>query len=148
MDVDHSLITKPYSQFWTRSMLAHRFVAICADIGIVVCVLLAISAATIDWGRFPTLDWYARSASYVLLILIVLQIVNRTIRRRRARRFWRYLELNEFRVCPDCGYLLRGAPTANCPECGAKRDWTTLARTWESWMMVEKPPPSRPRSSP
>ena len=57
----------------------------------------------------------------------------------RLRVFRRFIRQNEYLVCLQCGYSLRGIPDHyECPECGVEYDHARLRVEWKR-LLGEKP---------
>lgn len=51
------------------------------------------------------------------------------------RRMRRYVLENDFLVCANCGYSLRGLDGRTCLECGTAFDLDMVRREWEAWFV-------------
>lgn len=94
--------------------------------------------------------WFGMIASSILMVLFFLeptktvwfviigQLVNGGtwaaiwVARKRLRK---RVELENYRMCIICGYLLHGLEDCGkCPECGTDYELGMLALTWRGWL--------------
>ena len=96
-----------------------------------VPALLALYAlyAVVWFGPAGPSDWgLLLQMLGVALVAAVFYLRNRVL-----RRFVQTVREAEYRVCPTCGYPLKGlADAGNCPECGEAYELDALREQWES----------------
>jgi hypothetical protein len=95
-----------------------------------VMLLCAIGPA---WATIiERLLWTREMFLLVVPSVVLLQWVIPWLARYRVREILRGARESGYRVCPECGYLLRGlADDGHCPECGITYTCDELNRVWE-----------------
>ncbi len=86
-------------------------------------------------GFWPMQGWILIWAmwSWVVLFPVWIFVVPRMV----ARGFATMLRAAEYRICMQCGQLLRGLPDRHlCPECGSQYDYDRLAENWKAWLRM------------
>lgn len=97
--------------------------------GAPVFLVMVAVIVVIEWNSGVQSKW----AFLLLMLLNTFAWGASCLRMRDWRRFVQTVREAEYRVCPTCGYPLKGlADAGNCPECGEVYELDALRQQWES----------------
>ncbi len=117
------VVLKP---FWRRRRLAVAWIAT-AGLGVIGAIFL--------FGLEPSSPRFSDAIGLVLCVITFVFVFLHIVLDDKARRkFVARVADDEYRVCPQCGYLLSGLPDqGKCPECGRGYSIEELERIWRPW---------------
>jgi len=77
-------------------------------------------------------SWVSR---FLIMVVVVHVFLYWYAYRWRLEAYGRLLKANDWAVCRECGYLLKGLPSEGiCPECGTSYERQRLAQYWSRWL--------------
>lgn len=122
---DRRKYVDPVERQWARC--CHIYVSYGRVRIALIAVTLVVATLSVIFQSYSVPG--RRVLSILCLVLIVLSVV---AGRWRRRRIGRHIRASDYRVCPQCRYLLAGLPDAGrCPECGFEYSKDILIKYWE-----------------
>ena len=120
---------------WRKCSIA-RYVSRALAITILANSVLLLSAACFPrmQNALPSLC-APPQALFCLFGLVALSWFAVLLTQRRMRTMLRHVQGCDCRICPNCGYCLRGLDACStCPECGSPYKIDRVVTRWREWL--------------
>ena len=120
--------------FWNRLRWLRWVTRVSCAVGIVVLIAVGMHALRpAVMSRGNDLLWVLPCYGFIAVLMQWSWL--RIVRRRLSR----YVTMNRFEVCTQCGYPLRGLRSVgSCPECGRSYHIDEVVRCWRDWMAGDR----------